>query len=263
MTFRAVKTLELCDLILCEDTRITNRLLTKYHIQNKKLALYNENSNQNDREKILGELKTGSNIALVSDAGTPLISDPGYKLIAFLRQNNIKITPIPGASALTAALSTSGIATDNFIFLGFPPNSSQKRQNFLKNLPKSYNLAFYESPKRIFDTLSDIYQIFGDVKVAIARELTKIHEEIISDKISKIIEFFKENPQKIRGEFVLIIEKPTKIPISEEKITQEIEKSLKNGQKIKEISQNIAEIYDLNKKEVYQMALKLQNTILK
>lgn len=258
ISLRALDVLKNCDVILCEDTRITNRLLIKYDIKNKKLVLYNDNSDEKTRQIILKKLKSGLNIALVSDAGTPLISDPGHKLIAFLRSEAVKITPIPGASSLIAAISACGLAADNFIFLGFLPNTSQKRQNMLKNLPKNFTFAFFESPNRVLECLSDVLSVFGDIRVCAARELTKIHEEILTDNLSNLIKYFSENEGKQRGEFVIIVEKTAKNDeISQENLQIQAKNLLKSGLSAKDVAKNLAEIHDLNKKEVYNLVLGL------
>ncbi len=260
ITLRALEALKLSDAIICEDTRITARLLEKYEIKNKKLLVYNDNSDEMTRKKILHMLMSGSNIALVSDAGTPLISDPGHKLICFLREHNIKITPLPGASSVTTALSASGIACDNFLFIGFLPSPQIQRQNVLKELPKNYTLVFFESALRAVEMLEDLHKIFGNRRIAVARELTKIHEEIINNELIKVIDFFKQNSEKLRGEFVIILEKASRgaKSLTEEELKQEIRKAAGNGLSIKEISEHLSQIHGLHKKEVYQLALQLQ-----
>jgi len=259
ITIRAIETLKLCDVIICEDTRVTSRLLEKYDIKNKKLLTYNDNSDEILRKKIAKLFLTGSKLALVSDAGTPLISDPGHKLIQFLRENNVKITPIPGASSVVTALSVAGIACDNFLFIGFLPSSQIQRQNSLKELPKNFTLVFFESANRIEEMLQDLLKIFGNRKVAIARELTKIHEEIINDDLEKLLNFFTNNPDKLRGEFVVILEKAhrSEKKLTESELIEEIKESYAKGLGIKELSQNLAEIYGLHKKDIYQLALKI------
>lgn len=259
ITLRAIEVLKNCDAVICEDTRITARLLEKYEIKNKKLLTYNDNSDDFARNKILHELQKGLNLALVSDAGTPLISDPGYKLIKFLRAFNIKITPIPGVSSVTAALSASGISCDNFLFIGFLPTSSTQRKNHFKDLPQNFTFVFFESANRIEETLEDLFEICGNRKIAIARELTKMHEEIINDDLKNLLSFFKDNPDKLRGEFVVIVEKISRgeNKISEEELIEQIKKSFSAKMGIKEIAQNLAEIHGLHKKHVYQLALRV------
>ncbi len=259
ITIRAIETLKLCDVIICEDTRVTSRLLEKYDIKNKKLLTYNDNSDELLRKKIAKLFLTGATLGLVSDAGTPLISDPGYKLIQFLRENNVKITPIPGASSIITALSVGAIACDNFLFIGFLPNSQTQRQNSLKELPKNFTLVFFESAQRIEEMLQDLFKIFGNRKIAIARELTKIHEEIINGDLTDLLDFFTKNPDKLRGEFVVILEKAhrSEKSLTQDELIAEIKKAYAGGLGIKELSQNLAEIHALHKKDVYQLALKI------
>ena len=261
ITLRALETLKASDVIICEDTRITARLLEKYEIKNKKLLVYNDNSNEIARKKILHILLSGSNIALVSDAGTPLISDPGHKLICFLREHNVRITPIPGPSSLIAALSASGIACDNFLFLGFLPSSQIQRQNAIKDLPKNFTLVFFESAIRAIEMMEDLHKFFGNRKIAVARELTKIHEEIISDELVKVIEFFKQNNEKLCGEFVMILEKATRGErlLNQEDLELEIRNGIDAKIPIKELSEHLSQIHGLHKKEIYQLALKIKS----
>lgn len=259
ITFRALETLRDADYVICEDSRVTLKLLMHYQIAGKKLIVYNDHCGLEVREKVLNFLISGKSLALVSDAGTPLISDPGHKLIQYLRQYNQKIIPLPGASAVTSALCASGLACDNFLFLGFLPTTKIQRSNLLKSLPKNFTAVFFESANRVSESLKAIAENLGNRRVALARELTKIHEEILSDQVENLQEFFKNNPQKLRGEFVMIVEKQARDEknLSEEELQEEIRKALKAGFSIKELSQNLAEIYDLNKKEIYNLALKI------
>ncbi len=259
ITLRALEVLRNADHIICEDTRVTRKLLNHYKITDKKLIIYNDHCGDQAREKILNFLIQGSAIALVSDAGTPLISDPGHKLVQFLRKYNQVIVPIPGASSVTSALCASGLACDNFLFLGFLPTTKIQKINLLKSLPKNFTAVFFESANRIEATLEAIAETLGNRKVALARELTKIHEEVLADEAKNLREFFAKNPQKVRGEFVVMIEKASRDEksLSAEELVEEIEKALSAGFSVKELSQNIAEIYDLNKKEIYKIALQV------
>ncbi len=259
ITLRALEVLRNADHIICEDTRVTRKLLNHYKITDKKLIIYNDHCGDQAREKILNFLIQGSAIALVSDAGTPLMSDPGHKLVQFLRKYNQVIVPIPGASSVTSALCASGLACDNFLFLGFLPTTKIQKINLLKSLPKNFTAVFFESANRIEATLEAIAETLGNRKVALARELTKIHEEVLADEAKNLREFFAKNPQKVRGEFVVMIEKASRDEksLSAEELVEEIEKALSAGFSVKELSQNIAEIYDLNKKEIYKIALQV------
>lgn len=256
ITIRALEVLKKSDIILCEDTRITSRLLRKYDIFDKKLISYNDNSDEKIRKNILQKLLLGNQISLVSDAGTPLISDPGHKLIELIKENNIKITTIPGACSAIAALTISGLKIDNFAFLGFAPSSKKQRQDFLKNAPRNISFVYFESPNRLLESLFDIKNILNNRKICVAREITKIHEESITNNIDEIIKFFENNQSKIRGEFVIIVEKEEKIcEINEEDLIIEIKKMLEKGYSLKDISKNLSDIYDINKKKIYQLAL--------
>lgn len=259
ITIRALQTLELVDFIICEDTRTSSILLSKFEIIKKKLLIYNDFSDSLCREKILEKLKNGNSLALISDAGTPLISDPGYKLINFLRQENQKIICIPGASSLTASISISGIPCDNFLFLGFLASSKIQKQQTIKTLPSNYSFVFFEVANRLHETLEIIKNNLENRNISIARELTKMHEEVIFGNVNEIYEFFEKNPQKLRGEFVVIVEKTSKNQsfFSNEEIIFEIENSFKKGKSVKDISLELSQIFDLNKKEIYKIALDL------
>lgn len=257
ITIRALQILQKVDFIICEDTRVSIRLLNAYNISEKKLLTYNDHNDQKTRDKILRLILEGKSGALISDAGTPLISDPGYKLVNFLREFNIAIIPLPGASAVTAAICASGIACDNFLFLGFLPASEIQKEKQLKALPKNFTFAFFEAPNRVLESLELIEKNLGNRRVCAARELTKMHEEIKSDEVSKVINFFRENEDKLRGEFVIIVEKAGKDEknFSEEELLKEIKDAIKRGESLKDLSQNLAEIFGVNKKEIYQLAL--------
>ena len=257
ITIRALQTLESVDFIICEDTRTSSILLSKFEIIKKKLLIYNDFSDSLCRNKILEKLKNGNSLALISDAGTPLISDPGYKLISFLRQEQQKIICIPGASSLTASISISGIPCDNFLFLGFLASSKVQKQQIITTLPLNYSFVFFEVANRLHETLEIIKNTLENRNVSVARELTKLHEEVIYGKVDEVFEFFEKNPQKLRGEFVVIVEKTSKNQsfFSNEEIIAEIENSLKKGKSVKDISIELSQIFDLNKKEIYKIAL--------
>jgi len=199
--FRVLRTLKEADLILCEDTRVTKKLLEHYHIE-KPIESYHQHSNLNKVEKIKELLKQGKNLALVSDSGTPGISDPGNKLISILvgeLMSNLEIVPIPGPSAVTAIASISGFPMDKFVFMGFPPHK-KGRQKFFKELNEyKYPVIIYESPHRIIKTLNELKNI-NEFDIVVGRELTKKFETIYRGKISEIIPRIEP-----RGEFVIIV----------------------------------------------------------
>jgi len=206
ITLRALDTFKGVDLILCEDTRVTSKLLQKYDIK-KPLLSYHQHSKISQIDKILELLGEGKNIALVSDAGTPGISDPGNMLVQKALEkfgNSVKIVPIPGVSALTALASVSGINTDKFLFMGFLP-VKKGRSKILEEIKNSeHPVIFYESRYKIIKTLSDLKNIAPEVRVIIGRELTKIFETIYRGKIEEVLEKIKNDPQK--GEYVILIQ---------------------------------------------------------
>lgn len=202
ITLRALRTLKEADYIAAEDTRHTRILLQKYEIKTPTISFHSY-SNQDKLNSLIELLIEGKNIALVSDAGTPGISDPAYSLIRAAIDNNIKISPIPGASALLAAIVTSGLPMDKFIFLGFLP-LKKGRQTLLNSLKEEKRtLVLYEAPHRILKTLNDLKNYLGEREIAVGRELTKMFEEILRDSTSNLITHFEKT--KPKGEFVLVV----------------------------------------------------------
>ena len=201
-TFRAIDTLKEVDFVFAEDTRNSIQLMKHYKIETK-IDSYHEHNNVKKIPKIINLLNAGKNIALISDAGTPTISDPGYKLIRACIDEEINIIPIPGASAVTAALSASGLPSDSFFFLGFLPHKKgrKKKISFLKSLDNT--IIIFESPHRLLKTLKELHDELGERPVVVARELTKLYEEIIRGNFDSIIEYFES--KKVKGEIVIII----------------------------------------------------------
>lgn len=207
ITLRALRVLKEADYVLCEDTRVTGRLLAHYEIK-AKLKRYDAHASEKVHESILNDLKEGKNIALVSDAGTPGISDPGVFLVARAREAGARIDAIPGPSALTAAFSIAGITGNSFAFLGFVPQK-KGRETFFKGLT-SYDspVMFYESPHRIMKTLESLVQHLQDTTVVtIGRELTKMHEEVVQGSPEEVLQYFTDHPDHVRGEFVVTVSK--------------------------------------------------------
>ncbi len=203
ITLRALRILKEVDLIAAEDTRHTGLLLGHFGIQTP-LTSYFEGNELKKKEFILSKLKQGDQIALVSDAGTPGISDPGFRLVQTAIENRIPVVSIPGPSAVIAALSVSGLPTDAFLFKGFLPHKSKKRRDLLQQLEGvRETLIFYESPHRLLETLNDIFEILGDREMVLTRELTKIYEEVLRGKVSEIQN--QVLPRKLKGEITLVI----------------------------------------------------------
>jgi 16S rRNA (cytidine1402-2'-O)-methyltransferase len=203
ITLRALKVLSEVDIIACEDTRHTRKLLSHYEIS-KPLVSYYEHNERERAAELVARLESGSSVALVSDAGMPLISDPGYHLVREAIEHQIPIVPIPGASALVTALAASGLDTNEFLFAGFLPSRKSARRARLSDLAASRcTLVFYETPHRIAEALRDALEVLGDRPAALARELTKIHEEIVRGRLSDIIA--RVSGREPKGEYVLMI----------------------------------------------------------
>lgn len=216
ITLRALRVLKEVDVILCEDTRVTKRLLEKYAIVNKQLATYNEQRSGVAAEKVIGWLDEGKNVALVSDAGTPGISDPGSMLVQKVQKvGPCKIEAVPGPSALTAALSVACVPVHGFVFLGFLPHKKGREKLFKEIAGSKRTVVFYESPHRILKALQSLERFLGPTsascseggpkRITVCRELTKIHEETKSGTAAELLAYFRAHHDKARGEFVVIV----------------------------------------------------------
>ena len=216
ITFRAVQVLKSVDIVLAEDTRHSKKLLLHLDIS-KPIRAFHEHNEREKTKAIISEIHSGKSIALISDAGTPLISDPGYFLVAQAKKEGLKVVPIPGPSALITALSASGLASDSFTFLGFLPSKQTARVKLLKSLVgRTETSIFYESPKRILATLTDMHSIYGDSReVCLAKELTKVFETIQTDSIPNLIDYLTIDQNHQKGEFVILISATDKIDIAE------------------------------------------------
>ena len=258
MTFRAVETLKTVDLIACEDTRHTRKLLTHFGIKNKLVSYHEHNENQRT-EEFAALLEQGKSIAVVTDAGTPGIADPGFRLVQKAHENNIKIVSIPGAVAFVNALIVSGLATDSVFFGGFLPSKKGERRARLeetKTIPAT--LCFYETPHRIAKSLTDCFEILGNRNAAVVRELTKLHEEIIRGSLEDLKNRFSEKQTK--GEIVLIIEREQisnfKFEISDSKaLPERVFEIEAQGIDRKTALKKAAKEFGLSKSEAYRILL--------
>jgi 16S rRNA (cytidine1402-2'-O)-methyltransferase len=206
ITLRAIRTLKEVDLIACEDTRHTQKLLNWYSIKTQTIS-YHQHNEMTRAPELINEMEAGSQVALVSDAGMPGISDPGFRLIHLAIRHEIPVVPIPGASAFVAALAASGLAVDRFRFLGFLPSKKMARQKRLRELENAKKtLVFYESPNRVVDMLEDVLEILGDRSVVVAREVTKVHEEFVRGSVSEALEVLKKKP--VKGENTILVGPP-------------------------------------------------------
>ncbi|MGH6855258.1 MAG: 16S rRNA (cytidine(1402)-2'-O)-methyltransferase [Aestuariivirga sp.] len=255
ITIRALSTLAGADVILCEDTRTTAKLLNRYGIR-AKLEAYHEHNAQKVRPAILKRLKDGASMALVSDAGMPLISDPGYRLTREAYAAGIALTCRPGASAVSAALALSGLPSDRFSFLGFMPQKQNERARLLAQAThRNSTLIFFESPRRIVATLREIVNLLRDPAVAVARELTKLHEECLRGRASEIAETLAQR-SSIKGEITLVIG-PSSEPApeaSDEEVASAIAKALESMPASRAASQ-IARQFGMNRQDAYARIL--------
>ena len=258
MTYRAVRILGEVDLIAAEDTRHSLKLLNHFGIS-KPMTSYFDHNKQFKGERILNALRQGKSVALISDAGTPCISDPGYQLVRDAVAENIQVIPIPGACAAAAALSASGLPTDTFTFAGFPPSRQGKRRSFLSGvaaLPGT--LVLYEAPHRLEETLRDICEVLGERQIVVARELTKIYEELIRGNVSKVIESVAQG--KVRGEVVILVAPGELVPTERESLTEVLQQLMVGGElSVKDIARKAADITGVSRNEAYAEVLKLRN----
>lgn len=205
MTFRSLRVLSLCDFVACEDTRVSRKLLSHYNIQTPTLT-YHQHSSEHDIEKILFHLRSGKSIALVTDAGTPGVSDPGNILVSRVVEAGFLVIPIPGASALSTAISISGLDMQQFFFAGFPPHK-KGRKTFFENVVASRTaVVYYDSVHRVLKNLELLHEMQPDTFIVVARELTKMFESVLRGNVGDIIRHFHENPSECRGEFVILVQ---------------------------------------------------------
>jgi len=257
ITLRAIRVLKESDVIAAEDTRHTQKLLAKYDIHTP-LTSYHDHNKEEKAPVLVARLLEGKDVALVSDAGTPGISDPGYFLINLAVDQKISVVPVPGATAAIAALSVSGLPTDSFVFEGFLPSRHAARLKRLEELKaEKRTLVFYEAPHRIIATVEDLLTVLGDRKAVVTRELTKVHEEAIRGTLSEVLA--RLNSGSIKGEFTIILHGATEAPVEQHLDTAEYLRNLMlhRGISKKEAVAAAAEELGLPKKEVYKESLKI------
>lgn len=257
ITLRAIEILKNVDLIAAEDTRHSGLLLQHFAIEGRLYPLHDHNEQQKT-EALIEKLKSGLSIALISDAGTPLINDPGYHLVKACYRNQITVVPVPGACAAITALSVSGLPTDRFCYEGFLPAKSKARIDLLTQLKQEpRTVVFYESTHRILDSLQDMLDVYGPEKIVVlAKELTKSWETIIHSPLKDLIEWLKADDNRRKGEFVLIVEGYDKV--NEQEIDPDAIKLLNRLQQeipLKKAAGIVAEIYGLKKNQLYQLGL--------
>jgi 16S rRNA (cytidine1402-2'-O)-methyltransferase len=252
---RALETLAAVDLVLCEDTRMTGKLLQAHGVK-AKLEIYNDHSADRARPKVLEALASGKRIALVSDAGTPLISDPGFKLVRDAQDLGLYVTSIPGANAVLTALQLSGLPTDKFSFLGFLPPKKKARSDVLREWADVRStLVVYETAPRLIESLSDMAEVLGPREAAVVRELTKMYEEARRDTLPNLVTYYKEAGEP-RGEIVIVIAPPGEKAVSEADIEAMLRDALKNNS-VKDAAAHVAEMTGIPRKRAYEFAIML------
>ncbi len=260
ISIRAVDTLKNVDIIACEDTRNTIKLLNHFEIK-APLTSYHEYNKIDKAYELCEKVKTGKNIAFVSDAGMPAISDPGYELVDIAYKEGLNVTVIPGASAVVSALAISGISSRRFSFEGFLPNDKNEKKEILTELSQeSRTIILYEAPHRLLKTLKELFECLGDRKISIVRELTKLHEEVIRGNLGKIIADYESCDIAVKGEYVLVIEGKSLLEKRSERqksfeeisIKEHFDKYILMGLDKKEAMKAVAKDRGIQKREVYK-----------
>ena len=257
ITLRALRVLKAVDLIAAEDTRHTQHLLNHYGIKTS-LTSYHEHNEREKAQTLVERIEGGANVALVSDAGTPAIADPGFRLVVAAIAAGIQIVPLPGAAALPTVLSASGLPTDRFLFEGFLPAKKSERKAKLQALrEQSATLVFYEAPHRLLETLNEMRQLLGDRELVVAREVSKVHEEFLRGNVSEVIGQLAD--REVKGEITLVVHGATgEARVSEEQLRTEIRRLTGERVGVKEISELLGERHGLAKREVYRLALEIK-----
>ena len=263
ISMRAIETLKNADIIACEDTRNTIRLLNHFEIKGH-LTSYHEYNKIDKAYELCEKVKEGNNIAFVSDAGMPAISDPGYELVDIAYKEGLEVTVVPGASAVVSALAISGISSRRFAFEGFLPADKNEKKEILTELSQeSRTLILYEAPHRLLKTLKELFEYMGNRNIAIVREITKLHEEVLRGKLADIIADYESEKIAIRGEYVLVIEGKSLLEKREERrksfeeisIREHYEKYIAEGMDKKEAMKAVAKDRGIQKRDVYKELL--------
>lgn len=255
---RAINVLTSADIIACEDTRNTKKLLSFLGISGKRLIAYHEFNADKVRPEILKRLRNNEMISLVSDAGTPLVSDPGYRLVQDCIEHNIYVTAIPGACAFITALQLSGLPSHRFLFEGFLPSKEAARKKELSLLSNiSATLIFYESPQRLIETLRDMNLILGPRKAAVVRELTKIFEQTVRGTLEELHAFYQQNGAP-KGEIVIVVSPAEQKTFSDDEIISQLKRVL-SKMSVKEASSFISQSTGVPKNKIYKMAVEIKN----
>ena len=254
MSPRAVDALKSADLILCEDTRHTRKLLTHFGID-RPTDSYHEHNEDAKAEALVQRIEGGETLALVSDAGMPVISDPGYRIVRLARERGIPVEPIPGPFAGVLALAASGIPPLPFTFLGFTPHRQGERRDFYRRAAElGHTVVVYESPERVVASLEDALEVLGDTEVTVAREMTKMHEEFVSGAISEVLGVLRER-ERVHGEITLVFAAPAReaAEVSTEELRAEFERLRESGMRRNDAVKAVAEKFGMRKNDVYRL----------
>ncbi len=256
MSPRAVAALKSADLILCEDTRHTRKLLTHFGID-RPTDSYHEHNEDAKAESLIARIESGETLALVSDAGMPVVSDPGYRIVRLARERGIVVEPVPGPFAGVLALAASGIPPLPFTFLGFTPHRQSERLDFYRRAAElQHTIVVYESPERVVASLEDALEVLGDTEVTVAREMTKMHEELLSGTIGQVVDQLRER-ERVHGEITLVFAAPARQAeeASPDEIRKEFERLRDSGMRRNDAVKAVAEKFGLRKNDVYRLLL--------
>jgi 16S rRNA (cytidine1402-2'-O)-methyltransferase len=259
ITLRAIRVLKQVNLIAAEDTRHTQILLSRYDIHTP-LTSYHEHNERTKAQPLVERLVRGESIALLSDAGTPAISDPGYRLVVEAVRAGVRIIPLPGPSAVAAVLSASGLPTDRFVFEGFLPAKKQERRAKLQALRnETRTVILYEAPHRVKESLVDMQLILGDREIVIGREVSKVHEEFLRGMIGEIL--VQVADREVKGEITIVVRGSSEgVQVAEEELKAAISQLAAGGMGVKPISEFLGQRYQLSKRKIYQMALQMKGS---
>lgn len=259
ITLRALETLRRVDLVAAEDTRRTGRLLARYAIK-KRLLSCHEHNEEKRADQFVERIRAGKAVALVTDAGMPSVSDPGYALVVAILAAGLPVVPVPGVSAVTTALSVAGLPTSSFLFAGFAPRKASQRRRLLEDLSvEDRTLVFFESPRRIVALLEDIRHVLGERRVVLAREMTKRHEEFLRGSLSDILHILLGR-QSIRGELTLLVAPGARCPMVDgDALDREIALRLRQELPLSEVARQVAGTLGISKNRVYRRALEIKS----
>lgn len=248
ITFRAINTLKEVDVIFCEDTRVTQQLLNHFSIKNKLISLHNFNE-ETVKERVLNYLQENKNVAIVTDRGTPIISDPGYKTVKYVKDNGYNVVSIPGACAMVCAITASGLSSEHFLFYGFLDSKESHQLEELNTLESyDYSIVFYEAPHRLVKTLNNIYKVFGNRNISISKEISKLHEMVFTGTLEEAINDIKDP----KGEYVLVVAPSLKKVNNDMDIIENVDLYINSGLSMMDAIKKVARERKVAKNIIYK-----------